>query len=168
MAATVDERIIRPSRYRRQHNRVRRVEAQIADVDGEIGDPFVAEGLLGRLERRGHIGARERHAGEEFARLFQLAHLDPLRAADIVREGQGNSAGPHGSERARRRIVAAMDALGGHGSPCATAAWFVLGCELSLREWAMREGWGGRPLREEVAKGTLVGALGGLVKHFGV
>jgi len=100
--------------------------------------------------------------------LFQLAHLDPLRAADIVREGRGNGAGPHGSERARRRIIAAMDALGGHGSPCATAAWFVLGCELSMREWAMREGWGGRPLREEVAKGTLVGALGVLAKHFGV
>jgi hypothetical protein len=168
MAASVDERIIRPSRYRRQHNRVRRVEAQIADVDGEIGDPFVAEGLLGRLERNGDIGSRERHAGEEFGRLFQLAHLDPLRAAVIVREGRGNGAGPHGSERARRRIIAAMDALGGHGSPCATAAWFVLGCELSMREWAMREGWGGRPLREEVAKGTLVGALGVLAKHFGV
>jgi len=39
---------------------------------------------------------------------------------------------------------------------------------LSMREWAMREGWGGRPLREEVAKGTLVGALGVLAKHFGV
>jgi len=168
MAASVDERIIRPSRYRRQHNRVRRVETQIADVDGEIGDPFVAEGLLGRLERNGDIGSRERHAGEEFGRLFQLAHLDPLRAAVIVREGRGNGAGPHGSERARRRIIAAMDALGGHGSPCATAAWFVLGCELSMREWAMREGWGGRPLREEVAKGTLVGALGVLAKHFGV
>lgn len=168
MTASVDERIIRPSRYRRQHNRVRRVETQIADVDGEIGDPFLVEGLLGRLERNGDIGSRERHAGEEFGRLFQLAHLDPLRAAVIVREGRGNGAGPHGSERARRRIIAAMDALGGHGSPCATAAWFVLGCELSMREWAMREGWGGRPLREEVAKGTLVGALGVLAKHFGV
>ena len=164
MMASVDG----PLPERLQHDRITRETETIADAVGAIGMPWRVEGLLGRLERHGHIGARERHAGEEFARLFQLAHMDPLRAADIVREGRGNSAGPHGSERARRRIIAAMDALGGHGSPCATAAWFVLGCELSMREWAMREGWGGRPLREEVAKGTLVGALGVLAKHFGV
>jgi len=157
-----------PSAERRRHDRITRAAGTIADTDGCIGAPWLVESMLGRMERRGDIGSRERHAGEEFSRLFQLAHLDPLRAADIVREGRGNGAGPHGSERARRRIVAAMDALGGHGSPCATAAWFVLGCELSMREWAMREGWGGRPLREEVAKGTLVGALGVLAKHFGV
>jgi len=157
-----------PSPERRQHDRVVRAAETVVDAADGIGLPWRVEGLLARLERHGHIGARERQAGEEFGRLFQLAHLDPLRAASLMREGGGNSTGPHGSERARQRIIAAVDALGGHGSPCATAAWFILGCELSMREWALREGWGGRPLREEVAKGQLIGALGVLAKHFGV
>jgi hypothetical protein len=158
-----------PLPERRQHDRVTREAQTLVDAGGNIGLPWRVEGLLAKLERHGDIGSRERHAGEEFGRLFQLAHLDPLAAADLVREGRSsNGVGPHGSERARRRILAAVDALGGHGSPCATAAWFVLGCELSMREWAMREGWGGRPLREEVAKGTLLGALGVLARHFGV
>jgi len=157
--------IAAPSAERRQHDRVVRAGETIADSEGCIGAPWLVESMLERMERRGDIGRRERHAGEEFGRLFRLAHLDPLRAAGIVREG-GGSAGPHGSERARRRIVAAMDALGGHGSPCATAAWFVLGCEMSLRQWSLREGWAGKPIREQVAKGILVGALGILAEHF--
>jgi hypothetical protein len=32
----------------------------------------------------------------------------------------------------------------------------------------LREGWSGRPLREEVAKGILLGALGVLAEHFGL
>jgi hypothetical protein len=73
---------------------------------------------------------------------------------------------PHGSEWARRRINAALDALGGHMSPCGSCAWFVLGQEMSIRAWAIREKWGGRPIREEVAKGTLIGTLGVLARHF--
>jgi hypothetical protein len=169
MAASVDERIIRPSRYRRQHNRVRRVEAQIADVDGEIGDPFVAEGLLGRLERNGDIGSQERAAGEEFSRLFELAALDPIRAANLSRiSGSVYVGAVIGSESARRTIRAALDSLGGINSPCGSASWFILGCDYSIRQWAIREGWSGRSIREEVAKGTLIGALGVLVGFFGL
>jgi hypothetical protein len=39
--------------------------------------------------------------------------------------------------------------------------------ERSVRKWAMRQGWGGRPLRQEQAQGILVAALGMLVAHFG-
>jgi len=158
-----------PLPERHQHDRVTRDATTVADTLGAIGLPFRVEGLLGRLERHGDITAGQRHAGEEFGRLFALAHLDPIRAADLLRGERGGAASTgHGSERARRRISAALAALGGHGSPCGSAAWFILGCELSMREWAMREGWGGRPLRPEVAKGTLLGALGVLAKHFGV
>jgi hypothetical protein len=155
---------------REQHGRVTRETVQIADAHGNIGSPFRAENLLAQLERRGDIGARERTAGEKFHELFRIANLDPLRAADMGQRihGANGSHMPHGSEWARGRINDALDALGGHGSPCGSAAWFILGDELSMREWATREGWGGRPIREEVAKGTLIGALGVLVKHFGV
>jgi hypothetical protein len=152
---------------RARHDRIARLGETIADSDGAIGLPWRAETPLERLFRRGDIGAPERAAGDEFARLFRIANLDPLRAADLLRGDR--SANPDGSgiERARRRLDAALQALGGHASPCGSCAWFVLGCELSLRQWALREGWQGRPLREEVAKGTLLGALGVLRRHFG-
>jgi len=161
--------IAAPTPERRQHDRVTRDAETLSDAAGAIGMPWRVEGLLGRLERHGHIGARERHAGEEFGRLFQLAHLDPIRAADLAHgDRTGSAAANHGSERARRKVLAALDALGGQGSPCGTCAWFVLGCEMSVRAWAMREGWGGKPLSEPVAKGTLIGTLGVLAKHFGI
>jgi len=33
---------------------------------------------------------------------------------------------------------------------------------------ALRQGWGGRPVRQESAQGILVAALGVLVKHYGI
>jgi hypothetical protein len=36
--------------------------------------------------------------------------------------------------------------------------WF--GWEWAVREWAIRQGWGGRPVRHEQAQGILVAALG--------
>ena len=32
--------------------------------------------------------------------------------------------------------------------------------QTSIREWALRQGWGGRPVRQESAQGILVAALG--------
>lgn len=159
-----------PTPEREQHSRITRPDDTIADSEGAIGLPWRAETALERMERLGEIGARERQAGEEFHRLFHLANLDPLRASDTVR-GERTLAGkgePHGSDRARRRVLAALDALGGPSSPCGSAAWFVLGLEFTLTAWARREGWGGRPLRPEVAKGTLLGSLGVLARHFGL
>jgi len=156
-----------PSAERRQHDRITRAVETVPDADGGIGLPWKVETLLGRLNRHGDIGDRERMAGEEFARLFQLAHLDPLRAADVLRDDRtGSAAATHGSERARRRVLGAIDALGGISSPCGGCAWFVLGCEMSLRQWSLREGWANKPIREQVAKGILVGALGMLAEHF--
>jgi len=37
----------------------------------------------------------------------------------------------------------------------------------SIREWAMRQGWGGRPVRVEQAQGILVAALGVLAGWYG-
>jgi hypothetical protein len=44
-------------------------------------------------------------------------------------------------------------------APAASCIWHVLGLQRSVREWAMRQGWGGRPVRQEQAQGILVGAL---------
>jgi hypothetical protein len=45
--------------------------------------------------------------------------------------------------------------------------WHVVGLQRSVREWAMRQGWGGRPVRQEQAQGILVAAFGMLAAHSG-
>jgi hypothetical protein len=61
---------------------------------------------------------------------------------------------------ARRRVHEALDALGGLNGPAGSAAWHILGCGCSVREWALRRGWSGQPLRQEQAQGILIAALG--------
>ena len=45
--------------------------------------------------------------------------------------------------------------------------WHVVGLQRSVREWSMRQGWGGRPVRQEQAQGILIAALGMLAAHYG-
>jgi hypothetical protein len=45
------------------------------------------------------------------------------------------------------------------GSPAGGCVWHVLGLQRSVREWAMRQGWGGRPINEKHAQGILIAAL---------
>jgi hypothetical protein len=67
-----------------------------------------------------------------------------------------------------QRFRLARLALGGHDSPAGSCAWHVLGYGRSVREWALRQGWGGRPVRQEQAHGMLVAALGLLAAHYGL
>ena len=69
--------------------------------------------------------------------------------------------------RIARRVGKALDALGGLGQPGRLCVWHVVGLQRSIREWAMRQGWGGRPVRVEQAQGILVAALGVLEKYYG-
>lgn len=151
-----------PTPERAQHNRVTRDKQTVADAAGNIGLPYRVEDLLGRLERKGDIGHRERTAGDEFGRLFNLAHLDPLRAADMTQPQRPQSSGGHVSERAKHQVYVALNALGGQASISGCCAWFVLGVELSVNQWALRQG-----IRREVAKGTLLATLSVLAGHFG-
>jgi hypothetical protein len=52
-------------------------------------------------------------------------------------------------------------------SPAGSCVWHVVGLQRSIREWAMRQGWGDRPVRVEQARGILVAVLGTLVGHYG-
>jgi uncharacterized protein YukE len=157
-----------PTNEREQHGLVVRSVKQILDARGLIANPFRGETMLERMERLGDIGLSERIAGERFQDYFQRSHLDPLQAADMMRESRSAVAhGANGIEHARDLVHGAIQALGGHSSPCGSCAWFVLGNEITIAEWARREGWGGHPLRAETAKGLLIGALGVLAKYFG-
>jgi hypothetical protein len=68
---------------------------------------------------------------------------------------------------ARRRVHRALQALGGISSPAGSCMWHVVGLQRSVREWAMRQGWGGRPVRQKQAQGILIAALEMLVAHAG-
>jgi hypothetical protein len=48
-----------------------------------------------------------------------------------------------------------------------SSVWRVVGLQRSVREWAMRQGWGGRFVRIDQAQGILVAALGMLAGHYG-
>jgi len=69
---------------------------------------------------------------------------------------------------ARKRVWRALQAVGGIASPAGSCLWHVAGCEWTVKDWALREGWGGRPLSQEQAAGVLVAALGVLQALFGL
>jgi hypothetical protein len=108
-------------------------------------------------------------AAKDFQASFIVANLDPLRALPILRV-PGTGRAPEISERqldARRRVHETLEALGGISSPAGSCVWHVVGLQRSVREWAIRQGWGGRPVDHKAAAGILIAGLGMLAAHSG-
>jgi hypothetical protein len=119
--------------------------------------------------RSGSITDAMAAAADQFHAAFRVAALDPLRAQPLLRlpPSTGDSLTER-VEAARHRVARALAALGGQDSPAGSCVWHVIGCETSIREWAARCGWGGRPMTHARAQGVLVAALGVLAKHYGL
>ena len=82
------------------------------------------------MERRGAITAAMRAAGETFRDYFTSAHLEPLRAADLLRSGSCGRAEPGlRAEAARERVWRAIVAVGGLASAGGSCLWHVVGLE---------------------------------------
>jgi hypothetical protein len=144
-------------------------EVREKDPEGRIVVHHRTVDTLGKMLRAGTIDQEMHDAAKDFQAAFIVAHLDPLRALPILRV-PGTGREPDLNERqlhARRRVHKSLEALGGIGSPAGSCAWHVVGLQRSIREWAMRQGWGGRPVRQEQAQGILVAALGMLAGHLG-
>jgi hypothetical protein len=108
-------------------------------------------------------------AGRDFQAAFILAQLDPLRALTFLHV-PGTGREPDLNERqlhARCRVQTAIEALGGISSPAGSCVWHVVGLQRSVREWAIRQSWAGRPVEQKAAAGVLLAALGVLAAHFG-
>jgi len=144
-------------------------EVREKDPDGRIVVHHRTVDSLGKMLKAGTITPEMHDAAHDFQASFIIANLDPLRAIPILRV-PGTGREPDLNERqldARRRVHAAMQALGGISSPAGSCVWHVVGLQRSVREWALRQGWGGRPVRQEQAQGILVAALGMLAGHLG-
>jgi hypothetical protein len=144
-------------------------EVRESGPDGRIVYHHRTVDTLGKMLRAGTIDHAMHDAGRDFQAAFIIAQLDQLRALPILRV-PGTEREPDLNERqlhARRRVQEALQALGGHGSPTGSWAWHVLGCQRSIREWAMRQGWGGRPLHVQQAQGIALAALDLLARHLG-
>ncbi len=164
------EDVTAPAPERWARGEVERLPTVIADEQGRPARPYRATDTLLVMERRGTITSAMRQAAEDFRAILRAAALDPLRAPDlnrVPRVGRDLNLGERGGE-AREKIWTAMTALGGIHSPAGSCVWHVVGCEWTLKDWALREGWGGRPLSVETAAGVLVGALGVLQGLYGL
>ena len=157
-----------PERWARRE--VERLPQAIADEAGHPARPYRAIDTLALMLRKGTISPAMRQAGEDFRALFALASLEPLRALDLTRLPRGARELPLTLRQAeaRKKVALAMAILGGGASPAGSCIWHVVGCEWSIKDWALRQGWGGRPLSQESASGILVGALGVLQAFYGL
>jgi hypothetical protein len=139
------------------------------DPDGRIVYHHRTVDTLGKMLRAGTIDQAMHDAGQDFQAAFIVATLDPLRALPVLRV-PGTGREPELNERqlhARRRVHEAMAALGGISSPAGSCVWHVVGLQRSVREWAIRQGWAGRPVDHKAAAGILIAGLGILAAHFG-
>jgi hypothetical protein len=168
-AASSQEDLSKPSKWRLQHGGF---SVPVRKADPETGSPIEhrrAVDTLGMMLANGTITLQMHEAGQIFRTLFRSAALDGIATSQLTRLA-GATADAMSSRQidARRRVAEALDAMGGHDSPAGSCVWFVVGLEFSVREWAMRQGWSGRPVHGPVAQGILVAAVGMLAMHFGL
>jgi hypothetical protein len=129
---------------------------------------------LGLMLSAGAITPAMHTAARDFQAAFTIACFDNMPRSNLMlmaRPAPGKYRSAELTDMqiaARERVAKALDALGGHGSPAGSCVWHVVGMQTSIRDWAIRRGWGGRPVRQESAKGILVAALGVLTKHYGI
>ena len=163
------EDLSKPSKWRLQHGNF---SAAGFDADPETGAVVVhrrAVDTLGMMLANGTITQAMFDAGTMFRMLFRSARLGALGASSLARMPGKTTRGMSSDHmHAGIKIAEAIDALGGYDGAAGCCAWHVLGCESSVREWAMRQGWGGRPIPPPQAQGVLVATLGVLAAHFGL
>lgn len=140
-----------------------------ADPDGRPVVHHRTVDTLGIMVRAGTITKDMHDAARDFQAQFTVARFDAIRCMPLLRLPGGGGPGDLTDTQvdARRHVGAVLDALGGLGSPAGSCVWHVVGLQRSIREWAMRQGWGGKPVNEKHAQGILIAALGVLAGHYG-
>jgi hypothetical protein len=142
------------------------------DGDGRREQQLVrrTSDLMKRMSDSGLLSPDEAAAGRKFRADFEIGKLGGLHAPDIRRlPGCGEADLSVRAERARQDVGDAIDALGGFGSPQGQAAWWVLGLQMSLREYSAKKIFGaGRAVDEKHAAGVVSCACAMLMRHYGL
>ena len=162
------EDLSKPSPWRLQHGPV---GEPVREADPETGLPVVHRrtiDTLGQMLAHGTITQEMHDAGAVFRSQFRIAALDAVRSMPLIRVPGGGEAMTDRQMVARERVARAMTALGGFDSAAGSIVWHVVGLECSVREWAQRQGWGGRSVGHAQAQGMLVAALGVLAVVYGL
>lgn len=158
----------KPSPWRRQHGDVETHPSGIDPETGTVTSRHRSVDTLGMMLANATISTEMHDAGVKFRVLFRAAHLASMPRSSLSwPRGQLSASASENHVAARLRVAEVVDMLGGHDSAAGSCAWHVLGCETSVREWAMRRGWSGRPVPSAQAQGMLVATLSVLAAHFG-
>lgn len=140
------------------------------DDDQKPVDHYRTVDTLALMLRNGSITGAMHDAGQQFSQDFARAFASGVASNRFDGLPVGTSPGQMMIEKnacAARAVRDALEAVGGSGSPAGSALWYVAGLQLSLREWALRDGWNGKRIDRDEAKGILVAALGVLARYYG-
>ena len=167
-AAAVKKPRIGDERIRPDGSVIRYVREE--DDDQKPADHFRTVDTLALMLRNRTITEAMHDAGQQFSQDFARAFASGVASPKLDGLPGGTAPGQMMVERnagAARAVRDALDAVGGNSSPAGSALWFVAGLHLSIRDWALRDGWNGRRLDRDEAKGILVAALGVLARYYG-
>ena len=140
------------------------------DDDQKPAEHYRTVDTLTLMLRNRTITGAMHDAGQQFSQDFARAFGSGVASPKLDGMPGGTAPGEMMVERnagAARAVRQALDAVGGNGSPAGSALWFVAGLQMSIRDWALRDGWNGRRLDRDEAKGFLVAALGMLARYYG-
>ena len=151
---------IEPTPERQARGKIVRISPRtpILDSRDALSRPYRALDILQRLEARGVITPEMAKAGARFHRIFRKAQLDYLHAPDLSRipmRGKRREEESDSVDKCRELISKRIFLLGGFAEIGGSCAWHVLGCEMSLREWAATRVWNGPRIDLHEARGAL-------------
>ena len=140
------------------------------DDDLKPAEHYRTVDTLALMLRNRTITGTMHDAGQQFSQDFARAFGSGVASPKLDGMPGGTAPGEMMVERnagAARAVRQALDAVGGNGSPAGSALWFVAGLQMSIRDWALRDGWNGKRIEKNEAKGILVAALGVLARYYG-
>ena len=140
------------------------------DDDQKPVDHYRTVDTLALMLRNGSITGAMHDAGQQFSQDFARAFGSGVASPRLDGLPGGTAPGQMMVEKnagAARAVRDALDAVGGNSSPAGSALWYVAGLQMSIRDWSLRDGWNGKRVEKNEAKGILVAALGVLARYYG-
>ena len=140
------------------------------DDDQKPVDHYRTVDTLALMLRNGSITGAMHDAGQQFSQDFARAFASGVASPKLDGLPGGTAPGQMMVEKnagAARAVRDALEAVGGNSSPAGSALWYVAGLQMSIRDWSLRDGWNGKRVEKNEAKGILVAALGVLARYYG-